>query len=163
MKHITIRHDTRGLIFWDSQQHRRYTVNTKGIVAMEEDLEHPPKYYTTLAEEQYFQESLLRDDLDVLIYISNTFIYGVNIMEIKVINNNPMNFRALINGGLELNIHHQDGVKAMPGLPNVKLLEQYWKDGVLPSASENEAHVIALLTYKEPEQEAPKKTKKKKA
>ena len=112
---------------------------------MEEDVEHPPRYYTNLTEEQYFQESLLRDDLDVLIYISNTFTYGIEIMEIRVINNNPMNFRALINGGLELSIHYQDGVRAMDGLPNIDRLEQYWKGGVHQSASANEAKVREIL------------------
>lgn len=66
-------------------------------------------------------------------------------MEIKVINNNPNNFRALINGSLELSIHHEDGVRAMPGLPNVELLNQYWKDGVLSNAGDNEAKVREIL------------------
>ncbi|EAB6494171.1 hypothetical protein CBU95_001324 [Salmonella enterica subsp. enterica serovar Solt] len=111
----------------------------------------------------------MRDDLDELIYMAKTYIDGIQIMEIRVVNNNPMNFKALINGGLELNIHHTDGVRAMPGLPNVELLKQYWEGGVLNDADENEAHVIALLTYKEPVQEPQdtpvptKKPRKKKA
>ncbi|WP_147251872.1 hypothetical protein [Pseudocitrobacter faecalis] len=58
---------------------------------------------------------------------------------------NPNNFRAMIIGSLELHIDHEDGVRAMPGLPNVELLGQYWKDGVLYDAGDNEAKVREIL------------------
>lgn len=66
-------------------------------------------------------------------------------MEIKIINNNPNNFMAVINDSLELSIHYQDGIRAMDGLPNIDRLEQYWKGGVHQSVSANEAKVREIL------------------
>ncbi|MDA8518982.1 hypothetical protein [Citrobacter sp. Igbk 16] len=166
MKHIIINHHVQGMFFYDKLKKRRYFVTKQYITVNTIQLDYPIEHFYNLSEEEHFQLSLLRDDLDELIYMAKTYIDGIQIMEIRVVNNNPMNFRALINGGLELNIHHKDGVTAMPGLPNLDLLKQYWEGGVLTDADENEAHVIALLTYEEavPEQKPPaKKTKKKKA
>lgn len=145
MNKLTTYHHTRGILFYDKVRERRYAVNEKGITVNTEDIEGTPEYFLNLSEEEHFQQSLVKDDLEELIYMSNIIINGVTIMEIKVINNNPNNFRALINGSLELSIHHEDGVRVMPGLPNVELLEQYWKYGVLPGASDNEAKVREIL------------------
>lgn len=162
MNKLTTYHHTRGILFYDKKRERRYAVNKKGYTVNTIDIEGTPEYFLNLSEEEHFQQSLVRDDLEELIYMANIIINGVTIMEIKVINNNPNNFRALINGSLELSIHYQDGVRAMDGLPNVDLLEQYWNSGVLENANENEAHVIGLLTYVEPvkKEKKPKKEKK---
>lgn len=146
MNKLTTHHHTRGILFYDKKRERRYAVNKKGFTVNTIDIEGTPEYFLNLSEGEHFQQSLVRDDLEELIYMSNIIINGVNIMEIKVINNNPNNFRALINGSLELSIHHEDGVRAMPGLPNVELLNQYWKDGVFPNAGDNEAKVREILT-----------------
>ncbi|HEA5031563.1 TPA: hypothetical protein RW613_002348 [Salmonella enterica subsp. enterica serovar Typhimurium] len=162
MNKLTTYHHMRGILFYDKKRERRYAVNKKGFTVNTIDIEGTPEYFLNLSEGEHFQQSLVRDDLEELIYMANIIINGVTIMEIKVINNNPNNFRALINGSLELSIHYQDGVRAMDGLPNVDLLEQYWKSGVLGNANENEAHVIGLLTYVEPvkKEKKPKKEKK---
>ncbi|EPQ3345978.1 hypothetical protein DN462_25855 [Citrobacter freundii] len=146
MNKLTTHHHTRGILFYDKKRERRYAVNKKGFTVNTIDIEGTPEYFLNLSEGEHFQQSLVRDDLEELIYMSNIIINGVNIMEIKVINNNSNNFRALINGSLELSIHHEDGVRAMPGLPNVELLNQYWKDGVFPNAGDNEAKVREILT-----------------
>ena len=157
MNKLTTYHHTRGILFYDKKRERRYAVNKKGFTVNTIDIEGTPEYFLNISEEEHFQQSLVRDDLEELIYMANIIINGVTIMEIKVINNNPNNFRALINGSLELSIHYQDGVRAMDGLP-----KQYWKSGVLENANENEAHVIGLLTYVEPvkKEKKPKKEKK---
>lgn len=156
MNKLTTYHHTKGILFYDKKRERRYAVNKNGFAVNTIDIEGTPEYFLNLSEEEHFQQSLVRDDLEELIYMSNIIISGVTIMEIKVINNNPNNFRALINGSLELSIHRTDGVRAMDGLPNIHLLEQYWNSGVLKNANENEAHVIGLLTYVESVKKAKK-------
>ncbi|WP_407206292.1 MULTISPECIES: hypothetical protein [Citrobacter] len=145
MNKLTTHHHTRGIFFYDKKRERRYAVNKKGFTVNTIDIEGTPEYFLNLSEGEHFQQSLVRDDLEELIYMSNIIINGVNIMEIKVINNNPNNFRALINGSLELSIHYQDGIRAMDGLPNIDRLEQYWKGGVHQSVSANEAKVREIL------------------
>lgn len=145
MKHIIINHHVQGISFYDKNKKRRYFVTKQNVTVNTVPIEEPIEYFYDLSEETYFQQSLMRDDLDELIYMAKTYIDGIQIMEIRVVNNNPMNFKLLINGGLELNIHHKDGVKAMPGLPNLDLLKQYWEGGVLPGAGDNEAKVREIL------------------
>lgn len=161
MKHITIHHHIKGILFYDKNRKRRYAVNYKSIVIdVERELDQSQTYYAELKSDdsEYFQQSLIMDDLDEVIYMARTIIYGVTIMNYQVINDNPNNFRALINDGLELHIHHEDGVTAMPGLPNIELLKEYWKKGVHKNAGENAAEVERLLRYVEPvPEEKPKK------
>lgn len=145
MNKLTTYHHTRGILFYDKKRERRYAVNKKGFTVNTIDIEGTPEYFLNLSEEEHFQQSLVRDDLEELIYMSNIIINGVTIMEIKVINNNPNNFVAVINDSLELSIHYQDGIRAMDGLPNIDRLEQYWKGGVHQSVSANEAKVREIL------------------
>ncbi|MDX7507785.1 hypothetical protein GFB57_18150 [Citrobacter sp. S39] len=145
MKHVLINHHIQGMLFYDKQKKRRYFVTKQNVTVNTVPIEEPIEYFYDLSEEAYFQQSIMRDDLDELIYMAKTYIDGIQIMEIRVVNNNPMNFKALINGSLELSIHYEDGVRAMPGLPNVELLDQYWKGGVHQSASANEAKVREIL------------------
>lgn len=145
MKNILIHHHVQGMLFYDKNKKRRYFVTKQNVTINTVPIEEPIEYFYDLSEEAYFQQSIMRDDLDELIYMAKTYIDGIQIMEIRVVNNNPMNFKALINGSLELSIHYEDGVRAMPGLPNVELLNQYWKDGVLPNAGDNEAKVREIL------------------
>ena len=93
----------RGLIFNDRQLSRRYAVNRKGILLNNTiKYDHPPDYYLGLNEAEYFQLSVVMDDLDEIIFMSDCIINGVQIMQIEILNNNPHNFRAKINGGLDL-------------------------------------------------------------
>lgn len=145
MNKLTTYHHTRGIIFYDKKRERRYAVNKKGFTVNTIDIEGTPEYFLNLSEEEHFQQSLVRDDLEELIYMANIIISGVTIMEIKIINNNPNNFMAVINDSLELSIHYQDGIRAMDGLPNIDRLEQYWKGGVHQGVSANEAKVREIL------------------
>lgn len=167
MRKLITCHHVNGILFYDREKERRYAVNTQGVMINNEiTLDSTPNYYAELQPDdaEYFQLSLTMDDLDEIIYMSRTIKYGVTIMKFEVTNNNPKNFRAMINGTLELHIHYEDGVKAMPGLPNIELLTEYWKKGVYQNAGENAAEVERLLRYVEPVpvpvQKKPRKTKK---
>lgn len=169
MRKLTEHYNIKGMLFYDRVMQRRYAVNTKGILLNNTiKYDHPPDYYLGLDESQYFQLSLVMDDLEEVIYMSNTLIKGISIMDFKIINNNPNNFRALINGGLELHIHYQDGVKAMPGLPNLEALQAYWKTGVHQDVQRNAEEVERILRGVEdvtedvpvPKPKKPRKTKK---
>lgn len=46
-------------------------------------------------------------------------------MQIEILNDNPLNFCAYINGGLDLHIHHTDGVVASYSIPNIEALRRY--------------------------------------
>lgn len=165
MRELTTYHHVNGILFFDRLKQRRYAVNTQGVMINNEiTLDSTPDHYADLQpnDAQYFQLSLTMDDLDEVIYMCRTIKYGVKIMKFEVINNNPNNFRAMINGTLELHIHHEDGVKAMPGLANIELLKEYWKNGVKQNAGENAAEVERLLRYVEPvQEEAPAKKARK--
>lgn len=136
----------RGLIFNDRQLSRRYAVNTKGILLNNTiKYDHPPDYYLGLNEAEYFQLSVVMDDLDEIIFMSDCIINGVTIMQIEILNNNPHNFRARINGGLDLHIHHTDGVVASQGIPNLEALQAYWKAGVHQDVQRNADEVERIL------------------
>lgn len=153
MRELTTYHHVKGILFFDRMKQRRYAVNTQGVMINNEiTLDSTPDHYADLQpnDAEYFQLSLTMDDLDEVIYMCRTIKYGVKIMKFEVINNNPNNFRAMINGSLELHIHHESGVKAMPGLANIELLKEYWKNGVQQNAGDNAAEVERLLRYVEP-------------
>jgi hypothetical protein len=163
MRELTTYHHVKGILFFDRMKQRRYAVNIQGVMINNEiTLDSEPDYYAELQPDdaEYFQLSLTMDDLDEVIYMSRTIKYGVTIMKFEVINNNPNNFRAMINGSLELHIHYEDGVKAMPGLPNIELLKEYWKNGVQQNAGENATEVERLLRYVEPVQKKVKGKRK---
>ncbi|EFM3283786.1 hypothetical protein AB9E46_16660 [Escherichia coli] len=136
----------RGLIFNDRQLARRYAVNRKGILLNNTiKYDHPPDYYLGLNEAEYFQLSLAMDDLDEIIFMSDCIINGVTIMQIEILNNNPHNFRARINGGLDLHIHHTDGVVASHGIPNIEGLKRYVAAGIYTDVQRNIEEIERIL------------------
>ncbi|EOO6337887.1 hypothetical protein OGK10_RS14670 [Escherichia coli] len=141
-----IYNNPRGLIFIDRQLARRYAVNRKGILLNNTiKYDHPPDYYLGLNEAEYFQLSVVMDDLDEIIFMSDCIINGVKIMQIEILNNNPHNFRARINGGLDLHIHHTDGVVASQGIPNIKGLERYVAAGIYTDVQRNIEEIELIL------------------
>lgn len=163
----------RGLIFNDRVLARRYAVNRKGILLNNTiKYDHPPDYYLGLNEAEYFQLSVVMDDLDEIIFMSDCIINGVKIMQIEILNNNPNNFRARINGGLDLHIHHADGVVVSPGIPNVDALKRYVAGGIHKEVQRNIEEIERILRGVEdvveavppapvPKTKKPRKTKSK--
>ncbi|KMV60453.1 hypothetical protein ACM21_04880 [Escherichia coli] len=132
MRNLKITYNNpRGLIFNDRVLARRYAVNRKGILLNNTiKYDHPPDYYLGLNEAEYFQLSVVMGDLDEIIFMSDCIINGVKIMQIEILNNNPLNFRARINGGLDLYIHHKDGVVASQRIPNIEAIKSYVAGGI---------------------------------
>ncbi|ELP4329398.1 hypothetical protein ACX3CM_000108 [Shigella sonnei] len=164
-----IYNNPRGLIFIDRQLARRYAVNRKGILLNNTiKYDHPPDYYLGLNEAEYFQLSVVMDDLDEIIFMSDCIINGVQIMQIEILNNNPHNFRAKINGGLDLHIHHTDGVVASHGIPNIETLKRYVAGGIHTDVQRNIEEIERILRGVEdvtedvpvPKTKKPRKTKK---
>ncbi|EHD5904891.1 hypothetical protein JRV84_000108 [Shigella sonnei] len=166
-----IYNNPRGLIFNDYKLARRYAVNRKGILLNNTiKYDHPPDYYLGLNEAEYFQLSVVMDDLDEIIFMSDCIINGVKIMQIEILNNNPYNFRAKINGGLDLHIHHTDGVVASHGIPNIETLKRYVAGGIHTDVQRNIEEIERILRGVEdvteeeavpvPKTKKPRKTKK---
>ncbi|QGU37366.1 hypothetical protein D8768_16190 [Enterobacter hormaechei] len=75
--------------------------------------------------------SLIYDDLDALIHISNQFIDGVEIETWQIIRSTPQTLHLRLNGSLELVIDRDNGIYTMPGLPNEKELLRAWVKGTV--------------------------------
>lgn len=136
MKFITSHH-TQGVLFYDPLNERRYVVQKDSIHidytnGTRDYKEAPSTFYGLIeGDSSYFQLSLIYDDLDALIYISNQFIDGVEIEIWQIIRSTPQTLHLRLNGSLELVIDRDNGVYAMPGLPNEKALRRAWVKGTV--------------------------------
>ncbi|EOM8996411.1 hypothetical protein ACNCWV_002092 [Escherichia coli] len=66
-------------------------------------------------------------------------------MQIEILNDNPLNFCAYINGGLDLHIHHTDGVVASYSIPNIEALRRYVEYGVHEDVQRDAEEVERIL------------------
>ncbi|HBD4590968.1 TPA: hypothetical protein N4630_000096 [Shigella boydii] len=136
MKFITSHH-TQGVLFYDPLNERRYVVQKDSIHIDYTDgtrdyREVPSTFYgLTEGDSTYFQLSLIYDDIDALIHISNQFIDGVEIETWQIIRSTPQTLHLRLNGSLELVIDRDNGIYTMPGLPNEKELHKAWVKGTV--------------------------------
>lgn len=136
MKFITSHH-AQGVLFYDPLNERRYVVQKDSIHIDYTDgtrdyREVPSTFYgLTEGDSTYFQLSLIYDDIDALIHISNQFIDGVEIETWQIIRSTPQTLHLRLNGSLELVIDRDNGIYTMPGLPNEKELHKAWVKGTV--------------------------------